>query len=640
MTDFGSDTASYFDGLLATALSKPGQNTRRYDDLADALASVLDLPADNIWTKLVSDVSAQFDNRLGEVVFRTKSAQAISFLQTPDPSDLQSELAKAADRARKAAADGRYEGITILWAQDTSKGPWSVRRILSPASLLSSARRLGDALQDPSLVEAMGSGAPAVRVGPSSVSDEPAIWLEFSKSEHLHGGHGWELGTCLWSPTTDIDGGDRYAVMREPDVGDLVVHSVDSTFRGISRVARPARAIPEEPPSPGSWGGRESYYRIELEGFREFERAVSIGDFLERYRLEVLEEIRDGQPPKYYPFHIRGGEGPSPELRTGQGAYLTRLTPRLFGFISEAAETKPIPSMPEPPFTIDDAMDGLFLTKEEFQQILSLLRTRKNVVLQGPPGVGKTFLAKRLAYALIESKRPHRVETVQFHPSYSYEDFVQGWRPQLSGGFSLAPGVFHRFCTERAAGRPSHEPHVFVIDEINRGNLPKILGELMMLIEDDKRGPDFAIPLTYSRPADQPFFVPENVHVLGLMNTADRSLALVDFALRRRFAFFDLKPAFGRPAFRSYLERRGVPSALVSRIEDRFTALNKAILSDTKNLGPGFEVGHSYFCRPLGKADPETWYRSIVEAEVSPLLSAYWFDDLETASRWRNDLLK
>jgi 5-methylcytosine-specific restriction enzyme B len=186
-------------------------------------------------------------------------------------------------------------------------------------------------------------------------------------------------------------------------------------------------------------------------------------------------------------------------------------------------------------------------------------------------------------------------------------------------------------------------PFVFIIDEINRGNLSKVFGELMMLIEHDKRGPDHTIPLTYSESTGEQFSVPDNVHLIGLMNTADRSLAMVDYALRRRFVFFDLEPQFGCDAFRDALEGRGAPPALVDRVIERVTALNAAIRKDEKYLGRGFEVGHSYFCPPADVSesfDWGAWFRSVVEWEIGPLLREYWFDALPRANKHVERLLE
>ena len=216
---------------------------------------------------------------------------------------------------------------------------------------------------------------------------------------------------------------------------------------------------------------------------------------------------------------------------------------------------------------------------------------------------------------------------VQFHQSYAYEDFVQGFRPTDDGGFTLMDGVFHRFC-ERARANPE-TPHVFIIDEINRGNLSRIFGELLMLIEHDKRSKDYAVSLTYS---DTRFHVPENVHILGMMNTADRSLALVDYALRRRFAFETLEPAYGtdygRSAFEKYLTKTGADSGLARRICERIGQLNAMIRAD-RELGRGFQVGHSYFVPDKGDEPSGDWYRHIVDTQIAPLLREYWFDSPE-----------
>jgi hypothetical protein len=288
-------------------------------------------------------------------------------------------------------------------------------------------------------------------------------------------------------------------------------------------------------------------------------------------------------------------------------------------------------------YSIEDALDGLFMPKTRFVEMLDTLRRKRNIVLQGSPGVGKTFVARRLAYALMGVRDTSRIEMIQFHQSYSYEDFVQGWRPNGSG-FELRNGVFYEFC--RKAENDSGRSYVFVIDEINRGNLSKILGELMLLIEADKRGAEYAIPLTYSPDSDDRFSVPPNVFIVGLMNTADRSLALVDYALRRRFGFITLEPEFGSERYREHLLNLGAPTELVDLVVTKLTALNTAIADDKKNLGPGFEIGHSFFTPsssdvPIGT----TWYRKVVADEVGPLLREYWFDNPSKAADWIGNLL-
>ena len=275
------------------------------------------------------------------------------------------------------------------------------------------------------------------------------------------------------------------------------------------------------------------------------------------------------------------------------------------------------------PYDVDSAHLDLFVSLDQLIRILDSIKRRKNLILQGPPGVGKTFIARRIAWCLIGRKDSNPVEMVQFHQSYAYEDFVQGWRPAETGGFTLRNGVFFEFC--QRAGESPNTPFVFIIDEINRGNLSRIFGELLMLIEADKRGSEYAIPLTYSDTGER-FSVPDNVHILGLMNTADRSLAMVDYALRRRFAFETLQPAYRTEEFREYLIEAGVDKSLVDRIDDSISVINDRIRED-KDLGPGFEIGHSYFV-PSGDEDSldEHWFRTIVETQIEPLLREYWFD--------------
>ncbi|MDA7492857.1 AAA family ATPase, partial [bacterium] len=289
------------------------------------------------------------------------------------------------------------------------------------------------------------------------------------------------------------------------------------------------------------------------------------------------------------------------------------------------AYSEPLPPVP-PVIPVDDN-DQLFIPQQVVDRIITQLRRKKNIVLQGAPGTGKTFVASRLARQLMAVYDSKRVRTVQFHQSTSYEDFIQGYKPDESGtGFKLFDGAFLRFC-KAAAQNPNFE-YVYIIDEINRGNLSKVFGELMMLIESDKRGTKHGIPLTYSRTADDEFSVPPNVFLIGTMNTADRSLSIVDYALRRRFVFINVEPAFNTPGFKNTLKERGIPSTLLTHICTVMAALNQQIAAEP-NLGNGYCIGHSFFTPGKLVRDAYSWYQDIIEYEIAPLLEEYFYDDLE-----------
>ncbi len=288
------------------------------------------------------------------------------------------------------------------------------------------------------------------------------------------------------------------------------------------------------------------------------------------------------------------------------------------------------------PYLLENALQDLFLDREEIEHIIEIWQAKKNIILQGAPGVGKSFVAKRLAQVIVGQHDNSRIQVIQFHQSYSYEDFVRGYRPNGTNGFSLSDGIFFEFC-QRALAEPQHK-FVMIIDEINRGNLSKIFGELMLLIETDKRGPDWGIRLAYSTSSEASFFVPENLFIVGMMNTADRSLSLVDYALRRRFSFAQLEPKFNSPKFREFLSKKGVSNEVITRIVSKMGALNEAIESDKANLGRGFKIGHSFFTPNDPVPDSEKWYRRIIETEIYPLLQEYWFDADDEAEGWLQQL--
>ena len=294
-----------------------------------------------------------------------------------------------------------------------------------------------------------------------------------------------------------------------------------------------------------------------------------------------------------------------------------------------AAEPEAAYASAPAPYARAEALGELLISEAELDAALAGLGRRRNLLLQGPPGTGKTFLARRLAWLLLGARDDSRLELVQFHPSYGYEDFVLGFRPDVHGQFRLVPGVLPLLC-QRAAADPER-PYVLVIDELNRGQVARIFGELLGLIELDKRGPAHALRLPYAPPEAPRFFVPENLFVIATLNLADRSLSPLDYALRRRFAVVELQPQFGEP-LRALLAAHGTPAVLAERLVARLLALNQAI-ADDPGLGPEFAIGHSYFVPPLGLLpDAGAWLRLIIDQEIAPLLADYWRDEPATAA--------
>jgi hypothetical protein len=376
-------------------------------------------------------------------------------------------------------------------------------------------------------------------------------------------------------------------------------------------------------------GARIGFYNVELEDLLRPES---------KERILLFEALRS--VAEHYK-HIK--------KRIWENAHRPRLLAAVFdpqkrpGLFADGPKKGPEEATPDDPplpsvdsYTLEHAMEDLFMEESKLRSIVALLKRKKNIILQGAPGTGKTFVARRLAYLLMEVKDKDRAPITQFHQSTSYEDFIQGYRPDGNGGFELKDGIFHTFCLN--ALKAPDAPHVFIIDEINRGNIAKILGELMMLIEPDKRSPDFAVPLTYAKSQDETFHVPPNVYLIGTMNTADRSLSLVDYALRRRFAFIEAEPGFDSPGFRAYLEKAGAGKELIDSIVGKMNELNAMIAEDVGSLGRGYRIGHSFFVPVTGIAPDEAWLEDVLHHEIRPLLEEYWVDNDKALQKAREIL--
>jgi len=358
--------------------------------------------------------------------------------------------------------------------------------------------------------------------------------------------------------------------------------------------------------------------------------------------LAVLDTLEARFQEDAYPVHS------FPELSlaawlfkdSGTSAHPNATDPDAQDDEADATPEAEVTAAPIEPYSVDDILtDGCFIARGKLEKILERLRTKKNLILQGPPGTGKTWLAKRLAFALMGQRDDSKVRAVQFHPNLSYEDFIRGWRPVGDGKLTLVDGPFVEMM--KAAAKDPTSRHVVVIEEINRGNPAQIFGEMLTLLEVDKRTPNEALELSYKRSDGERVFIPDNLYVIGTMNIADRSLALVDLALRRRFAFIDLEPTLGEPWHDWVQSQCGIDSEILVEIEKRLIALNSEISADT-GLGPQFRVGHSYVTPPFGIpiSDAREWFRQVVDTEIGPLLDEYWFDALEKSRKARERMLE
>ncbi|MFK4296572.1 5-methylcytosine-specific restriction protein B [Arthrobacter sp. GAS37] len=295
-------------------------------------------------------------------------------------------------------------------------------------------------------------------------------------------------------------------------------------------------------------------------------------------------------------------------------------------------------AVPLTAYNVEDIVaEGCFLPPETLQEMLDRWHNKKNLILQGPPGTGKTWLARRLAQALIGTKDLRSaIRAVQFHPNASYEDFIRGWRPGPDGQLALVDGPFLEM-VEHANAAPEL-PHVLLIEEINRGNPVQIFGELLTLIEAGKRSPREALHLAYPRASDETVHVPSNLYIIGTMNLADRSLAIMDLAFRRRFGFISLEPAVNDIWIDWVHANFNVPKAELKNIQLRFATLNQTI-ADDPNLGSQFMLGHS-FITPTAEIDSfRDWFEAVVATEISPTLDEYWFDNTDKARSVCQELL-
>jgi 5-methylcytosine-specific restriction protein B len=413
--------------------------------------------------------------------------------------------------------------------------------------------------------------------------------------------------------------------MSECEEGDIQYYTSHNERRNKRRIYRHFEALRHG----DLLIGYESTPVKQIRALFEVEKGLHKHEEEEVIKIKLVEKL---EVPVHWSEMVNNPGLKDCEVFINNQGTLFKLTEEEFDIIREVIDNKNMlvddTGKENTIYSYSEDPEKPFIHPDEFHKMVRVLQRKKNIILQGPPGVGKTFIARKLAYQLMGNRNDQDVEMVQFHQSYSYEDFIQGLRPD-KGGFMLKNGVFYNFC-QKAHAHPSRQ-FFFIIDEINRGNLSKIFGEILMLIESDKRKERYALKLTYAEDELDRFFVPDNLYIIGTMNTADRSLAIVDYALRRRFAFITLSPAYDN-SFTSFLKSKGLSETLINHILKSVNQINDEINKDI-NLGSGFLIGHSYFCNYSGNLTEVTWYNDVIDFEIRPLLEEIWFDDIGKVSR-------
>lgn len=441
------------------------------------------------------------------------------------------------------------------------------------------------------------------------------VWIEKTITENrpdrLSGDYA--LGKALWSPQKDAAGRDAYRFMRDVRPGDIILHLTDSEgFTGVSTASGVAQEFMGV--SGTQWGDQPCYF-VTLTNFRKLDPPLLKATFFNPPYREQLSDIRKRERNLFYIEGIRLSG-----LRLPEGFYLTPAPPDLVNVLNGAytdltgRQLFDTPAGdPEPTnpivFSFDDLLRTTLWAEPDLNELLDVFEantTCKQVILTGPPGTGKTWVAMQVIKFLTNSDDA-RWRLVQFHPSYSYEQFVEGLRPTASDGaitFKPVPGLLLEM-VERA--KRSRDSHYLLMDEMNRANLPRVLGELLFLFEYR----DVKVDLPYTRG----FSLPDNLYFIGTMNTADRSIRSVDAALRRRVEIFECLPS--RQILEKFYDSN---TNQVVDLFDGFEALNTSL---EQKLDRHHTVGHTFFMAPVFSP---SMLRIAWKRKIKPLIEEYFFD--------------
>jgi Cdc6-like AAA superfamily ATPase len=450
---------------------------------------------------------------------------------------------------------------------------------------------------------------------------EQNIWIE-ARHTNLHGEPGKDLGSNKYKLDKNNVKSKKNFIMSEIKVNDFIIHlRMEKKLKEICGISIVEQLVHDE-----------QYHKCILKNYVKFDNNIHIyDDFFNRteYKntfLDLLQTKIKGET-KFLLFHKNNKE----KFQITESRYFSRCPLELLELINDQY-IKKNPTKKQLPLIdyeinkkdtimdVEDVLKDTFFSKEKFLKIIDTLKLKKNIIIEGPPGVGKTFIAKKIADYFCNNDKSKQSRLV-FHENYSYEEFIMGIRPDETGKLALAEGQFLKLCKKAQGDLDSK--YIILIDEINRANITRVFGEILVCIENDKRGTDNSVNLLYK--PDEDFYIPENIHIIGLMNTADKSLKALDFALRRRFEFFTFSPEYGEPDFKKFLENKKVNKDIINKIILRMGNLNNKIKADDLNLGKGYCIGHSFFCpsNTEQKLDHK-WYEDIIRYEISPLLEEYF----------------
>ena len=413
-------------------------------------------------------------------------------------------------------------------------------------------------------------------------------------------------GGYIWAPLKSKKGQPVYhwETLEEVYQGDIILHYSKGELKYVSLVSEPP-VIRKHPLHPQEGEDREG--RLVITEYHELTPPIPLSVFnrevsqlyISQSPIDKTSGIKEGYLFRFNEDALKIIQDAQPETRWPE-----------FAIIEGKDNVNPY-------YPLEELAQDISYKEDELASFLNAIQRKGQAIIYGPPGTGKTYIAEKLAKHLIGGGEGFH-EIIQFHPAYTYEDFIQGIRPQIREDnlleYRLVPGRFMTFCEKALSASGLC---VLIIDEINRANLSRVFGELMYLLEYRNQ----EIPLA----SGKKLHIPENIRIIGTMNTADRSIALVDYALRRRFVFLPLRPNY--EVLKNYHQARGIDAS----------GLIEILRQVNKEIGdPHYEVGHSFFM----VQDLPDVLKDIWQMEIIPYLEEYFFDQPDKVLAFTWDKIK